>query len=61
MYNRQEEPTWLDFEVLEAKHHTLLSLNACISLSLLSYETEFVCLAEATQNTSKEVLLRGRL
>ena len=58
VYNRQEELTWLDFEVLETKHHTLLSLDTCISLSLLSYETESVCLAEATQNMSKEVLLR---
>ena len=50
--------TWLDFEVLETKYHTLLPLDACIGLSLLSYETESVCLAGATQNMTKEGLQR---
>lgn len=27
MYNQQKELTWLDFEVLETKHHTSLSLD----------------------------------
>ena len=36
VHNRQEEVTWLEFEILETKHHTLLSLDTCLGLQLLS-------------------------
>ena len=48
----------LTFEVLETKHHTLLSLHSCLELCLLSYEMESVCLAEARQKVSKEQVLK---
>ena len=48
----------LTFEALETKHHTLLSLDSCLELCLLSYEVESVCLAEAHQKVPKEQLLK---
>ena len=56
--NQQGEVILLTFEVLETKHHTLLSLDSCLELHLLSYEVESVCLAEALQKVSKEQLLK---
>ena len=50
--NRQGEVILLTFEVLETKHHTLLSLDSCLELHLLSYKVELVCLAEALQKVS---------
>ena len=54
MLNRQGR---LVFELLETKHHTLLSF--CLGLELLSYESESVCLAEASQGLTKEAILSG--
>ena len=56
--DRQVEVISLTFEVLETKHHTLLSIDSCLELHLLSYEVESVCLAEAPQKVSKEQLLK---
>ena len=36
VHNRQEKPMWLEFELLETKHPTLLSLDTCLNLQLLS-------------------------
>ena len=55
--NRQGRPTDLAFELLETKHHTLLSLDSCLGLQLLSYESESVCLAEASQGLTKDAIL----
>eukprot|EP00731_Ephydatia_muelleri_P030026 Em0021g549a len=52
--NRQGKLTELEFEILETKHHTLLSLDTCLNLQLLSYEAECVCLAEAGEGLTKE-------
>ena len=45
-------------EILETKHHTLLSLDACLGLQLLSYEAESVCMAQATQCLTRKAILR---
>ena len=58
VHNRQEKPMWLEFELLETKHPTLLSLDTCLNLQLLSYEAESVCMAEATQSLTKETILK---
>ena len=52
--NRQGKLTKLEFEILETKHHTLLSLDTCLNLQLLSYKAECVCLAEAGEGLTKE-------
>ncbi|KAL5477674.1 hypothetical protein EMCRGX_G024499, partial [Ephydatia muelleri] len=57
--NRLGRQTELVFELLETKHHTLLSLDSCLGLQLLSYESESVCLAEASQGLSKEAILNS--
>ena len=59
MVNRLGRQTELVFELLETKHHTLLSLDSCLGLQLLSYESESVCLAEASQGLSKEAILNS--
>ena len=56
--NRQGQDRRLIFEVLETKHCSLLSLDSCLELHLLSYEEESVCLAEARQKVSKEQVLQ---
>ncbi|KAL5489020.1 hypothetical protein EMCRGX_G018062 [Ephydatia muelleri] len=43
---------------MDSKQHTLLSLDTCINLQLLSFETESICVAEACQHLSKEQILR---
>ena len=57
--NRQGRPTDLEFELVETKHHTLLSLDSCFGLQLLSLELELVCLAEASQGLTKDAILRS--
>ena len=57
--NQLGRQTELVFELLETKHHTLLSLDSCLGLQLLSYESESVCLAEASQGLSKEAILNS--
>lgn len=57
MQNRQGKSTELEFEILETKHHTLLSLDTCLNLQLLSYEAECVCLAEAGEGLTKEKIV----
>ena len=45
------------FEVLKTRHHTLLSLDTCLQLELLSYRSERVNLvAENIILTKEEVL-----
>ena len=56
--NRDGKLTELLFEVMDSKQHTLLSLDTCINLQLLSFETESICVAEACQHLSKEQILR---
>ena len=55
--NRDGKWTELSFEVMDSKQHTLLSLDTCINLQLLSFETESICVAEACQSLSKERIL----
>ena len=55
---QQEEGTWLEYEILETKHHTLLPLDTCLGVQLLSYEAQSVCMAEATQSLTREAILR---
>ena len=52
--NRQGKLTELEYEILEIIHHTLLSLDTCLNLQLLSYEVECICLAEAGEGLTKE-------
>ena len=58
VHNQQEEVTWLEFEILDTKHHTLLSLDTCLGLQLLSYDAESVCMTEATHSQTREAILR---
>ena len=46
--NRDGKWTELSFEVMDSKQHTLLSLDTCINLQLLSFETESICVAEVS-------------
>ena len=39
----------LEFEVLDTKHHSLLSLDTCLKLGLLKYNTEEVCIVHSDQ------------
>ena len=55
--NREGKPTQLVFELLETRHHTLLSLDTCLKLNLLSYEIESVCLAEAKLKLTRKHIL----
>ena len=43
--NRDGKWTELLFEVMDSKQHTLLSLDTCINLQLLSFETESICMS----------------
>ena len=52
--NREGKPTQLVFELLETRHHTLLSLDTCLKLS---YEIESVCLAEAKLKLTRKHIL----
>ena len=45
-------------EILEIKYHTLLPLDTCLGVQLLSYEAQSVCMAEATQSLTREAILR---
>ena len=47
----------VSFQVMDSKQHTLLSLDTCINLQLLSFETESICVAEACQSLSNEQIL----
>ena len=39
----------LKFEVLDTKHHSLLSLDTCLKLGLLKYNMEEVCIVHSDQ------------
>ena len=57
--NRDGKPTRLEFELLETRHHTPLSLDTCLKQNLLSYtyEMESVCLVEAKLNLTRKQIL----
>ena len=55
--NRVGEVTTLRFELLETSHHSLLSLQTCLDLKLLSYEVESVCLVEAHNKLTKDQIV----
>ena len=48
----------LEFELLKTQQHSLLSLDTCVELQLLTYETESVCIAEANHWVTKELILQ---
>ena len=46
----------LQFEVLNTKHHSLLSLDTCLALGLLQYNSEEVSVVQVAQKMTKEQL-----
>ena len=46
----------LQFEVLNTKHHSLLSLDTCLALGLLQYNSEEVSVVQMAQEMTKEQL-----
>ena len=56
--NREGQLSELEFEILDTKHRTLLSLDTCLNLQLLSYDAEWVCVTEAVQRITKESIMQ---
>ena len=43
----------MEFEVLDTKHNSLLSLDTCLKLGLLKYNTEEVCIVHSDQELTR--------
>ena len=54
--NWENKVVGLELELLKTQQHSLLSLDTCLELQLLTYETESVCMTEANHWVTKEEL-----
>ena len=59
MVDKEGQVQTLRFEVLETKQKTLLSLDTCLSLNLISYERESVCVVDSQEYVTQEQLLKN--
>ena len=59
--NREGQLSELEFEILDTKHHTLLSLDTCLNLQLLSYDAECVCMTEVVQRFTESIVQDTRM
>ena len=56
--NWENKVVGLEFELLKTQQHSLLSLDTCLELQLLTYEAESVCMAEANHWVTKEQIVQ---
>ena len=57
MLDPEEQTQTLLFEVLKSEHHSLLSLDTCLTLNLLTYKLEEVSVVNSSCKITKQQIL----